>query len=99
MLAAESGRRQVILTGMAIIGDGRTVTDVTRTDVEWRELTAEEARAYIAGGEGRGRAGGYSIAGQGSIFVKRIEGDFNSAIGLSTYRLAQRLPEFGFKVL
>jgi septum formation protein len=99
MLSALSGRRQTILTGMAIICEGRTVTDVTRTFVDWREVTPEERRAYVAGGEGRGMAGGYTLLGQASIFVKNVEGDFNSAIGLSTYRLSQRLREYGFRVL
>jgi septum formation protein len=52
------------------------------TRVSFRRLSAGEVRAYVAGGEGRDKAGSYAIQGDAASFVERIEGSFTNVVGL-----------------
>ena len=55
-------------------------TVVTR--VTFRAITDEEARAYVASGEGRDKAGGYAVQGGAGPFVARIDGSYSNVVGL-----------------
>jgi septum formation protein len=55
-------------------------TIVTR--VTFRPISAEEARAYVASGEGRDKAGGYAVQGGAGPFVARIDGSYSNVVGL-----------------
>lgn len=86
MLGMISGREHEVYTAVAVAapgfeGSGPEVRrEVTR--VRLREISEEEREAYVADGEGVGKAGGYAIQGLAAIFVERIEGDYTSVVGL-----------------
>lgn len=94
-VAQLSGRRHLVLSGLAVIGpepdDVRT--GIAETEVVFRELTREGVDAYVASGEWEGRAGGYAIQGAGSAMVDSIEGDLSNVIGLPVPLLADLAPE------
>ena len=52
------------------------------TRVTFRPVTADEARAYVATGEGRDKAGAYAVQGRASAFVERIDGSYTGVVGL-----------------
>jgi septum formation protein len=52
------------------------------TRVSFRAVSAEEARAYAATGEGRDKAGAYAVQGRAAAFVERIEGSYTGVVGL-----------------
>ena len=52
------------------------------TRVTFRTIAPEEARAYVASGEGRDKAGGYAVQGGAGPFVARIEGSYSNVVGL-----------------
>lgn len=52
------------------------------TRVTFRPVTADEARAYAATGEGRDKAGAYAVQGRASAFVERIDGSYTGVVGL-----------------
>ena len=54
-----------------------------------------ELEIYVAGGEWRGRAGGYAIQGRASAFVEEIRGDYTNVVGLPVPLLAGMLREKG----
>ncbi|MBI5470358.1 Maf family protein, partial [Candidatus Kaiserbacteria bacterium] len=58
-------------------------------------LSESEIDAYIATGEAQSVAGAYAIQGGASSFVKRIEGDFYSIVGLPLARIVEELVKFG----
>ena len=82
MLLRLSGREHRVHTGLSVAwhGECRTVRDTTR--VFMRPFTEEEARAYIATGEPAGKAGAYAIQGLGGALVDRIEGAYDTVVGL-----------------
>lgn len=98
-----SGRTAELLTGHALVRlrDGRVAGEQTgcgRTRVGFGTPTESELRAYIAGGEPLGVAGGFTLDGLGGWFVDRIEGDPSNVIGLSLPLLRQLLARLGIDI-
>ena len=58
----------------------RLATSETR--VQWRRLSAERLRAYLATGEGRDKAGAYGIQGLGAALVASMTGSYSGVVGL-----------------
>jgi septum formation protein len=78
-----SGRRHRVLGGLCVIApDGRIATRLVTTQVRFRRLDAAELDAYLAGGEGLGKAGGYAIQGRAAVFVQSLHGSYSNVVGL-----------------
>ena len=83
MLRRLSGRAHQVLTGVALVRDGRTVeVDVAVTDVWFAPMTDADVDAYVANGEPMDKAGAYGIQGRASRFVTRIDGSYSNVVGL-----------------
>lgn len=97
MLLALNNRMHPIHTGWCIIdaATGKRESGVETTLVTFRNLSESEIDAYIATGEAQSVAGAYAIQGGASSFVKRIEGDFYSIVGLPLARIVEELVKFG----
>ena len=57
--------------------------EVVSTKLTFSSLSLSEIKSYVATGEPLNCAGGFALEGQGSKFVKRIEGCYSNVIGLS----------------
>lgn len=85
MLAALSGTRHAVITGVAVVraADGVLHADAERTWVRMRVLAAREIEEYVASGEWRDKAGGYAIQETADRFVTGLEGGgFDNVVGL-----------------
>jgi septum formation protein len=97
-LALLSGRRHRVLGAIvAQAPDGRTATRLVTTTVTLKRLSEAEIDAYVAGGEWRGKAGGYAIQGRAAVLVRAIEGSYSNVVGLSLYDAHQMLTGLGFR--
>ncbi len=56
--------------------------EVVKTDVYFKEMSAQEICAYWDTREPTDKAGGYGIQGLGAVFVERIEGSYSNVVGL-----------------
>ena len=99
MLSRLSGRVHEVFTGVSIIRGNEVFTEYERTDVRFRELTAQEIRNYIATGEPMDKAGAYGAQGRGAVFVEGIEGDFFNVMGLPLCRLSKMLKKMGVDLI
>ena len=90
MLRALSGKVHYVHTGIAVRCGERVVSGVASTAVIFRTLSEEEMRRYVDSGEPMDKAGAYGIQGAAGKFVEKIEGDFDTVVGLSS-ALAERL--------
>jgi septum formation protein len=82
-LALLSGRRHRVLGAVAAIGqDGRLHQRLVTTRVSVKRLTEAEITRYLAGGEWRGKAGGYAIQGAAAAFIPWINGSYPNVVGL-----------------
>ncbi len=99
-LEALSGRTHTVLSGIVVLGPGRTGdapverSGVARSEVTFRHLDSDTLRAYLARGEWRDRAGAYAIQGMGSMLIDRVDGDFSNVVGLPVRTLLALVPEF-----
>lgn len=96
MLMQLAGRPHEVLSGLALLREGRLVASGTSsTSVHFRPFDLQTARDYVATGEPMDKAGAYGIQGLGSVLVDRIEGDHSNVVGLPIPLLVRLLEEAG----
>ena len=92
-----SGRAHKVLTGVAAHGPGgRTASRLVETRLHFKRLTPAEIEAYLDGGEGVGKAGGYAIQGRAGTFVISLQGSYPAVVGLPLYETLNLLRGVGF---
>lgn len=93
-----SGRRHQVYGGITLITpDGRVLTRLSKTIVQFKALTNLEIDTYIASNEWEGKAGGYAIQGLAGAYVKFISGSYSNVVGLSLYDTMTILHSGGYK--
>jgi septum formation protein len=95
MLALLSGRRHEVFTAVALRYEDRLESALSRSEVEFRPLSAGEIRTYVASGEADDKAGGYAIQGRAARFVVEIRGSYSGIVGLPLYETAELLERLG----
>lgn len=95
MLLGLSGRRHVVLTGVALQGPHGLSTALSTTEVSFREISRDEAVAYWQSGEPRDKAGAYGIQGRGGAFVESITGSYSGVVGLPVFETTKLLENAG----
>jgi septum formation protein len=68
---------------------------LSASEVQFRALTPEEIRDYVATGESDDKAGAYAIQGRAALFVSEIRGSQSGIVGLPLYETAQLLQRTG----
>ncbi|AQX53605.1 septum formation inhibitor Maf [Bacillus sp. VT 712] len=91
-----SGKKHQVLTGVALVEGEQVQTFYEKTDVEFWPLTVDEITQYVRTGEPMDKAGSYGIQGLGAMFVKSIQGDYFSVVGLPLSRTIRELRKRGF---
>ncbi len=91
-LALLSGRRHRVLTAVVVLSPGGAMRErLVESVVIFSRLSKTEIDAYVAGGEWRGKAGGYAIQGEAARFVRYIAGSYSGVVGLPLHETAQLL--------
>ena len=94
-----SGRRHVVLSSVVLRApDGSLREQISETAVRFKNLSAEEISSYLAGGEWRGKAGGYAIQGSAEGLVQWIRGSHSGVMGLPLYETRALLKAAGFAI-
>jgi nucleoside triphosphate pyrophosphatase len=93
MLRRLSGRAHLVLTAVALARDGHTRAVVERTRVWMTTLTDADIADYVATGEPLDKAGAYAIQGQAARFIPRIEGAYDTVVGLPMAAVLQLLKD------
>lgn len=90
MLRMLSGKAHNVHTGVAVHFGGRCYSGVATTAVYFRKITDSEIEEYVASGDPMDKAGSYGIQSGGGKFVEKIDGDYDTVVGLSL-RLVKEL--------
>ena len=94
-----SGRRHRVIGGVCLIRpDGTAGERVVTSTVAFKVLSADEQARYLAGGEWRGKAGGYAIQGRAAAFVRFLSGSYSNVVGLPLFEVAGMLAAAGIEV-
>lgn len=94
MMQMLQGRVHQVITGCCICCGSMEASFSEVTEVEFYPLSDDEIEAYVKTTEPYDKAGGYGIQGRGSLFVKRISGDYYNVMGLPVARLSRELHDF-----
>ncbi|MBN8926339.1 MAG: septum formation protein Maf [Rhodospirillales bacterium 69-11] len=96
-LALLSGRRHRVTTAVVLRHpDGRATERLVESIVAFARLTDAQIDAYVASGEGVGKAGGYAIQGRAASFIRFLSGSHSNVVGLPLYETAQLLRGAGW---
>lgn len=105
MLKKLSNRVHSVYSAITVLQkNGKEMTEISETKVYFRKITDEEIKEYIESFNPLDKAGSYGIQdfiGENEIdnppeksFIKKIEGDYENVMGISTKLLKQMLENF-----
>jgi septum formation protein len=98
-LALMSGRRHRVFSAIALLAPDGTIRErLSETQVRFKRLSEDEIGAYLAGGEWRGKAGGYAIQGSAEGLIAWIGGSHSGVVGLPLFETRALLKAVGFAV-
>ena len=100
MLRRLAGRGHRVHTAVALVCSARAIDMValSTTVVRMKPFDELAYERYLAIGESLGKAGAYSIQGEGGNLVDSIDGDFPTVVGLPLRLVALLLRQVGVKV-
>lgn len=97
MLRQLRGRCHRVHTGVAVMQQETNLSiDFVESALVWIKPFYEATlTSYLATEESLGKAGSYSIQGEGARLIDKIEGDYPTIVGLPLWRIAKTLEEHG----
>jgi septum formation protein len=99
MLQSLSGQTHQVMTGVAVRSTRGGQTALSTTEVQFREISPDEALAYWQSGEPCDKAGAYAIQGKGGVFVAAISGSYSGVVGLPVFETVELLRNAGLEIL
>ena len=87
MLKLLSGREHEVVSGICLIGRGKTETAHEITEVVFDEMDEKTIDAYIEKAKPYDKAGAYAIQGLASAYISGIRGDYFNVVGLPVHAL------------
>lgn len=95
MLQRLSARSHEVITGVALLHQGKIFSFFEKTIVYFRELTELEIEYYITNYQPFDKAGAYGIQEWiGMVGVEKIEGSYTNVVGLPTARVYHEIKSF-----
>ena len=91
------GKSGVLHTGHCVRRDNREFVESAATVVHFADVPDDEIDAYVATGEPLQVAGAFTIDGLGGAFVRGIEGDHHTVVGVSLPLLRDLVGDLGVR--
>ena len=100
MLNGLRGRCHLVHTGLALIAKAKKLreTCVETVKVWVKDFSDADLQTYLNTQDSLGKAGAYSIQGEGAHLIEKIEGDYPSVVGLPLSKTAQLLEQAGVEL-
>jgi septum formation protein len=100
MLCRMAGREHLVHTAVSIRCVARALdrTELSTARVRMKPYDPGRLNRYLATGESLGKAGAYSIQGDGVELIESLDGDFPTVVGLPLKLVAEILTQAGFPV-
>lgn len=99
MLLELQGHTHDVFTGVSFIlyreGSRRVRTFFEKASVTMYPMSEEQIDVYVETGEPMDKAGAYAIQGKCAVYIQRVEGEYNTVVGLPIARLYQELLKEG----
>ena len=94
MLRELSGNTHEVVTGVTILCKENAETFSSVARVSFYPLSEEEIEEYVSTNEPMDKAGAYAIQGDAAKFIRSIEGDYYTIVGLPIAELYHRLKKY-----
>ncbi len=91
MLKLLSGKTHTVLTGCAIVNNIYRDSFYSSAEVTFYDMTDDEINEYVATKEPLDKAGAYGIQAYGAKYIKKVNGDYFTIVGLPIAKLYKRL--------
>ncbi|MGD9853026.1 MAG: nucleoside triphosphate pyrophosphatase [Nitrospirales bacterium] len=100
MLNRLRGRCHLVHTGLALIAKTEQIenTWVETVKVWIKDFSDADLQAYLKTQDSLGKAGAYSIQGEGAHLIEKIDGDYPTVVGLPLRKIAQLLEQAGVEL-
>jgi septum formation protein len=100
MLRRLAGRNHYVHTAVALVCSVRAIDVVALSTAVVRMKPFDERvhERYLETGESLGKAGAYSIQGEGGDLIDSIDGDFTTVVGLPLRLVSQLLEQAGVRL-
>jgi septum formation protein len=82
MIAKLSGRSHDVLSGYAVLYQGKQINKLVRTTITFRALFEHEITDYIQTNEWEGKSGACTLQGASGPFVEHMTGSLTNVLGL-----------------
>jgi septum formation protein len=86
-----SNKTHRVITGVTIIKGRKVVSFESITKVSFYPISNQEIKDYIKTNEPYDKSGSYAIQGYGARFIKAIDGDYYTIMGLPIARVLKEL--------
>jgi septum formation protein len=96
MLEMLSGKRHEVLTGIAVVSNGKVQLGLQRTAVKFAHMTDAEINFLAEMGDPLDKAGAYAVQAQAALFIEGIEGDYWNVVGLPISLVYDLVKKAGF---
>lgn len=97
MLQQLSGRSHQVLSAVAVAAD-ELYTELSVSEVTFRQLSEAEIEAYWQTGECRDKAGAYAIQGRAALFISQLSGSYSGVMGLPLYETGKLLKKVAIDI-
>jgi septum formation protein len=100
MLTALASHKSTVSTGLAVVNLANNVqiadVDTARVFFKPDSIEVSELReTYLASNDWKDKAGGYGIQSGAAVLIERIEGNYDTIVGLPTIKLSKILGSLG----
>lgn len=95
-----SGNKNSAYTGLTIIDlyKNKTISSYSKVDVYFKNISDEEINWYVNNESKIFKCCGYVPLGKASIFIDKIEGDYNTLLGISPSAVFDILKDLGYSI-
>lgn len=95
-----SGKSTYAVTGITIkdLYKNKEITFSDIVEVKFKEINDEDIKWYVENEKKLFTTCGYAILGKAAIFLDKVNGDYNSVIGISPSKLYDKFKELGYKL-
>ena len=95
------GKSTYAVTGVTIMDlyKNKTVSFADKTEVILRDdITDDDIKWYVENEKSLLDVSGYALLGKGAIFLKKVNGDYNTLFGISPSLIFYKLKELGYSI-
>ena len=95
-----SGKCTYAITGVTIkdLYKEKEITFYDTSEVYLNEISDEDIKWYVDNEEKITKTSGYALLGKGSMFLNKVNGDYNTLFGISPSKVYEKLKELGYKI-